>query len=69
MRTIKKNKVITILGIKIGNTYLRSQQDKYYPIENTTFTKFYKDYKDFFWVIKKIYFKYRVLKVIEFNQR
>lgn len=67
MRTIEKNKVITILGTKIGNTYLKSQQDKYYPIENTAFTKFYKDYKDFFWIIKKIYFKYRVLKVIEFN--
>ena len=53
MRTLKRNKVITILGRKIANTYLRSQQDRCYPIENTTFTKFYKDYKDFFWVIKK----------------
>lgn len=67
MRILKRNKVITILGRKIANTYLKSQQDRYYPIENTTFTKFYKDYKDFFWVIKKVYFKYRVLKVIKPN--
>ena len=45
MRILRRNKVITILGRKIANTYLRSQQDRCYPIENTTFTKFYKDYK------------------------
>lgn len=65
MRILKRNKVITILGRKIANTYLRSQQDRYYPIENTAFTKFYEDYKDFFWIIKRVYFKYRVLKVIK----
>lgn len=67
MRTLKKNRVITILGRKIANTYLRSRQDRYFPIENIAFTKFYKDYQDFFWVIKKVYFKYRVLKVIKPN--
>lgn len=67
MKVLKRNKVITILGRKIANTYLRSQQDRCYPIENTKFTKLHEDYKDFFWILKKVYFKYRVLKVIKPN--
>lgn len=65
MRRLEKNRSITIFGRKIGNTYIRTSNERSYPIENFKWTKYYKDYEDYWWVLQKNYFQWRVLKVIK----
>ena len=69
MRMLKRNHTITILGKKIGNTYIKSEEGISYPLTDTKFTKIYKDYEKAFWILKRYYFQWRVLKKISLSNK
>lgn len=67
MRVLNRNSTITVLGQKIGNTYIRAEDGKSYPLALTKYTKHYPDYKKFWWVLKRYYFQWRLLKIIKYD--
>ena len=69
MRILKRNHTITILGKKIGNTYIKSEEGISYPLTDTKFTKIYKDYEKAFCILKRYYFQWRVLKKISLSNK
>lgn len=68
MRKLIKNHIITVLGEKVGNTYIKTNLGQYYPIAEPKYTKAYKDYTKNWWVLKKHFFKWIILKVITYNR-
>lgn len=62
MRILNRKGIITVKGVKIGNTYIKAKHFCF-PIFNKGYTKFFSDNTEYFFVLEKRVFNYNVLKI------